>query len=174
MSSPRAVVSASPRSAHGDWQSLSPTRRQSVATPCTESPSPHHSASTVASYSCFFSSEFEALGVRADAAGGHFNCARPSGAPRAPTVVGWVGDRVTCPLPASLEFCACLSSYPAQHQVGRGSVVLCLHSTIVPVCLQGGKQLIGHKTWPSTQVEEIARLLCDDGACPHSVWFRSR
>ena len=34
--------------------------------------------------------------------------------------------------------------------------------------------MIGHKTWPSTQVEEIARLLCDDGACPHSVWFRSR
>ena len=44
--------------------------------------------------------------------------------------------------------------------------MLCLHSTVVPVCLQGGRQLIGHKTWPSTHVTDIAGLLSNDG-CPH-------
>ena len=39
---------------------------------------------------------------------------------------------------------------------------------------QGGRRLIEHKTWPSTNVSDIARLLSDDSACPHRVWFRSR
>ncbi len=34
--------------------------------------------------------------------------------------------------------------------------------------------MIGHKTWPSTHVTDIAGLLSNDSACPHSVWFRSR
>ena len=27
---------------------------------------------------------------------------------------------------------------------------------------------------PNTHVDDIARLLSDDSACPHRVWFRSR
>ena len=34
--------------------------------------------------------------------------------------------------------------------------------------------MIEHKTWPSTNVSDIARLLSDDSACPHRVWFSSR
>ena len=31
-----------------------------------------------------------------------------------------------------------------------------------------------HKTWPNTHIDDIARLLSDDSACPHRAWFGSR
>ena len=34
--------------------------------------------------------------------------------------------------------------------------------------------MTGDRITPSTHVDDIARLLTDEGSCPHSVWFRSR